>query len=68
MQNELDALERKIAQVAALCHALRAENQQFRQQFATIEAEKRALGERMEAARARLERLAERLPETPIPA
>lgn len=63
MVNELNALESKIAQVASLCRALRAENSQLRQQLAAAEAEKKGLEERMDTARNRLEQLAQQLPE-----
>ena len=63
MVNELNALESKIAQVAFLCRALRAENAQLRQQLATAEVEKKGLTDRMDAARTRLEQLAMQLPE-----
>lgn len=63
MVNELNALESKIAQVASLCRALRAENAQLRQQLATVEVEKKGLVERMDTARSRLEKLAMQLPE-----
>lgn len=64
MIHELDALENKIVQVAALCRVLRTENDRLRQQLATSEAEKKGLEERMEVARARIEQLALKLPET----
>ena len=63
MVNELNALESKIAQVASLCRALRAENAQLRQQLATAEVEKKGLTDRMDTARTRLEQLAMQLPE-----
>ena len=63
MVNELNALESKIAQVASLCRALRAENAQLRQQLATVEVDKKGLTDRMDAARTRLEQLAAQLPE-----
>ena len=63
MVNELNALESKIAQVASLCRALRAENAQLRQQLATAEVEKKGLTDRMDAARTRLEQLAMQFPE-----
>ena len=62
MLNELNALESKIAEVAALCQSLRAENVQLRQQLAVAENERKLLAERMELARGRLEQLAEQLP------
>ena len=63
MVNELDALESKIAQAAALCHSLRTENSLLRQQLSTAEGEKAALSERIDSARTRLEQLALQLPE-----
>jgi len=63
MLNEFNALENKVSQVASLCHSLRAENTQLRQQLAAAEAEKKALEERMNTARNRLEQLAQQLPE-----
>jgi len=66
MVNELNALESKIAQVASLCHTLRTENAQLRQQLAAAEGNKRTLSERMDSARVRLEQLAEQLPEAKV--
>ena len=63
MIHELDALENKLAQVAALCRALRTENDRLLQQLAASEAEKKGLEERMEIARTRIEQLALKLPE-----
>ena len=63
MIHKLDALENKIAQVAALCRALRTENDRLLQQLATSEDEKKGLEERMEIARTRIEQLALKLPE-----
>ncbi|WP_153111100.1 hypothetical protein [Propionivibrio limicola] len=68
MENELDTLEYKVAQVVALCHALRAENQQLQQKLTNAEAEKAALASRMDAARIRLEQIAEQLPDSSNPA
>ena len=62
MINELAALESKIVQVTSLCHTLRAENSQLKQQLASAEGDRKALLERMESARSRLEELAEQLP------
>jgi cell division protein ZapB len=63
MVNELSALESKVAQVASLCRALRAENAQLKQQLASVENERKTLALRMELARGRIEQLAEQLPE-----
>lgn len=68
MVNELNALESKIAQVASLCRTLRAENAELRQQLAAIEGERLRLTERMDAARTRLEQLAEQLPAAQVEA
>lgn len=64
MLNELNALESKIAQVAALCRALRTENADLRQKLASSESERQQMAERMEQARGRLEQLALKLPDT----
>jgi len=63
MINELNALESKIAQVASLCRTLRAENAKLKQQLASVESDRESLVQRMDAARDRLEQLAEQLPE-----
>lgn len=63
MLNELNALEIKIAQVVALCRTLRTENDVLREQLASVETDKEHLTERMAAACARLEQLAQQLPE-----
>ena len=62
MINELNALESKIVQVTSLCHTLRAENSQLKQQLASAEGDRKGLLERMESARSRLEELAQQLP------
>ena len=64
MINKLPVLESKIAQVVALCQTLRAENAQLRQQLAAAESECRGMAARMDAARERIEQLAQQLPET----
>ena len=63
MINELNTLESKITQVVALCRALRVENALLKQQLANADVDKKALTDRMESARIRLEQLAEQLPE-----
>ena len=63
MVNELNALESKIAQVAALCRSLRAENGELRQQLSVAESDKASYAKRMGDARERLEKLAGQLPE-----
>lgn len=61
---ELDSLESKISQVATLCRVLRAENSELRQKLAQVQSEKNSLAGRMDAARDRLTKLAQQLPET----
>ena len=64
MVKELNALESKLVQVAALCRTLRAENAQLKQQLASAELVRSGLVERMESARDRLEQLAQKLPDS----
>jgi hypothetical protein len=64
MINELNALESKIAQVSALCRALRVENVELRHGLAVVNGEKQRLVERIEIARERIAALALQLPET----
>ena len=63
MHAELDALEDKIRQVAALCHTLRQENVALRQQLVTAQQDNKQLTARLDAARERLEALLDKLPE-----
>jgi len=63
MQAELDSLEAKIRQVAALCHALRQENIALRQQLLAAQQDGKQLTARLDAAKARLQALLETLPE-----
>ncbi len=67
MINQLDALEGKIARIVGACRALRAENEQLRQQLAAAENERNDIVDRMSTARERIERLAQQLPETKAP-
>lgn len=64
MLNELNALESKVAEVVALCQALRAENDELRQRLVAAEGASQRLAQRMAAARVRIEKLAKQLPET----
>lgn len=63
MVNELNALESKIAQVAALCRSLREENNELRQKLSSAESDKANFAQRMTEARERLEQLVGQLPE-----
>ena len=66
MVNELNALESKIAQVAALCRSLRTENGELRQKLSAAENDKSDYAKRMGDARERLEQLAGQLPEAKV--
>lgn len=63
MDARLTALEEKISRVAALCEGLRAENASLRVQLAEALKTRDDYGQKMDAARARLEALAAKLPE-----
>jgi len=62
MDAELDSLDAKIGQLVQLCHRLRKENSDLRQELAAAQILNRQLSERIEAARARLESLLTRIP------
>jgi cell division protein ZapB len=63
MHAELDTLEAKIRQVAALCNTLRRENIALRQQLLTAQQDTKQLTTRLDAAKTRLQALLETLPE-----
>ena len=63
MENELQALEERIGQLAALAHRLRTENAGLHQSLLTAQNEIRALHDKVESASTRLQRLLQRLPE-----
>jgi chromosome segregation ATPase len=63
MDKELEALESKIEQVAALVQQLRAENEVLKNQIAAAEVERLELRQTMTKARERLEGLLDKLPE-----
>jgi len=62
MDLDLKGLEDRVAQLIELSRRLRAENGSLRQQLVTAHNENKQLGERMEAARLRIEALLERVP------
>lgn len=62
MVNELDKLELKIAQVAALAQSLRAENQQLQARLTAVEEEKQKLQARIDQAKGRVEALIQQIP------
>jgi cell division protein ZapB len=63
MENELNALETKLAQLIQVSGQLRAENQQLRQELAHALSSNRQYSDKMNKAKARLEKLLVTLPE-----
>jgi cell division protein ZapB len=63
MEADLKTLEDKIGQLVELTQRLRSDNRDLRQQLAQAVSENKRLGEKVDAAKARLEALLERLPE-----
>ena len=64
MENDLASLEAKVAQAAAQIRQLRADNLSLRQQVAERADENARLGEKLAAAKARIEALLKQIPET----
>ena len=64
MDSELAALEERLAQVVQRLKALREENRDLRQQLASRTDENVRLGEKLNAARSRIEALLKQIPET----
>ena len=62
MENELHSLESKLAQLISASAKLREENQHLRQELAHALSNNRQFGDRMETAKARLEKLLLTLP------
>ncbi len=58
---DITLLEEKIRQTVQLCRRLREENRDLRRQISGLEGERRALVQRVEAARSRLEQLLQRI-------
>lgn len=63
MEAELSTLDQKITQLVQLCHRLRTDNSELRQQLAAAQNQNKQLTEKIEAARQRLESLLSRIPE-----
>jgi cell division protein ZapB len=63
MEAELNSLEEKITQLVQVCHRLRADNNELRQQLAAAQNQNKHLTEKIESARTRLETLLTRIPE-----
>ena len=64
MEPEFDALEEKLAQLVRRLEALRDENRELRQQLAQRTDENARLGEKLGAAKSRIEALLKQIPET----
>jgi cell division protein ZapB len=64
MDSELDSLEEKLAQLVRRLEALRGENRELRQQVANRTDENARLGEKLAAAKSRIEALLKQIPET----
>jgi cell division protein ZapB len=64
MDADLDALEEKLAQLVQRLTALRDENRELRQQVAARTDENVRLGEKLGAAKSRIEALLRQIPET----
>jgi cell division protein ZapB len=63
MESELKSLEQKLNQFVELCHRLRTDNQQLRQELASALSQNRQLTEKIGTASDRLETLLLQLPE-----
>ena len=63
MENELNTLESKLAQLIQVSGKLRAENRQLRQDLAHALSSNRQCSDKVENAKARLEKLLITLPE-----
>ncbi|MGH8662648.1 MAG: DUF904 domain-containing protein [Burkholderiales bacterium] len=63
MEADLKALEERIGQLVELTQRLRSDNRGLRQQLAQAVSDNKRLDEKVDAAKARLEALLERLPE-----
>jgi cell division protein ZapB len=63
MEHELHALENKLTQLIQVSGKLRAENHQLRQELAQALSSHRQCNDKMDSAKARLEKLLTSLPE-----
>lgn len=62
---ELENLEQKVAQLVALHKQVKEENRDLRVRTTEIEAQNKQLGERVTAARERIDALLARIPDVP---
>ena len=60
---EFDTLEHKLAQLVQLSQRLRAENHELRQALAESQSDQRHCNDKVDQAKARLEKLLKQLPE-----
>jgi cell division protein ZapB len=64
MDSELSSLEERLAQLVQRLRALREENSELRQQLAAKTDESARIGEKLQAAKTRIEALLKQIPET----
>ena len=64
MDSELSSLEERLAQLVQRMRVLREENRDLRQQLATRTDESARIGEKLQAAKTRIEALLKQIPET----
>jgi cell division protein ZapB len=64
METDFDALDEKLAQLVRRLESLRDENRELRQQLAQRTDENARLGEKLGAAKSRIEALLKQIPET----
>ena len=62
MDADLKSLEDKIGQFVELCHRLRADNQQLRQQLASVTNQSKRLEDKINTAATRLQTLLSQIP------
>lgn len=63
MEVELNTLDDKLSQLVQLCHRLRNDNNELRQELAAAQNQNKQLTEKIESARQRPETLLSRIPE-----
>lgn len=63
MEAELKSLEDKLAQIIEICHRLREDNHQLRQQLASALHDNKQLDDKISSATKRLEVLLQQMPE-----
>lgn len=63
VEAELNTLDDKLSQLVQLCHRLRNDNNELRQELAAAQNQNKQLTDKIESARQRLESLLSRIPE-----